>query len=158
MTEIKLSFSSIAEAVAFLTAGMAATGATGIVVEESTQIKPDTQQAVKAAVDMQQAITKAAAEGQTKPAKVKADPTPAATEVAKPAATSPTAAAVAVDVPATKALDYATDVSPKIATAAKHNRAAVVAALSKFGVAKGTELTPDQWPEFIAAMDAILAV
>ena len=56
------------------------------------------------------------------------------------------------------ALDYATDVSPKIALAAKHNRAAVVAALSKFGVAKGTELAADKWPAFVEAMDAILAV
>ena len=148
MTEIKLSFSTIAEAVAFLTAGMAAVGASGVVVEESTKIKP-------AVLDAQ--IAKAAAEGQTKPAKVKTDPTPATTPE-KPAATQPTAAAVVADAPATKALDYATDVSPKIALAAKHNRAAVVAALSKFGVAKGTELAADKWPAFVEAMDAILAV
>jgi hypothetical protein len=84
--------------------------------------------------------------------------------VATPAASSPTAAVAVADVPekkepvSQKQLDYATDVSPKIATAAKHNRAAVVAALSKFGVAKGTELKPEQWPEFVATMDAILAV
>ena len=148
MTEIKLSFSTIAEAVAFLTAGMAAVGASGVVVEESTKIKP-------AVLDAQ--IAKAAAEGQTKPAKVKTDPTPATTPE-KPAATQPTAAAVVADVPEKKALDYATDVSPKIALAAKHNRAAVVAALSKFGVAKGTELAADKWPAFVEAMDAILAV
>lgn len=154
MTEIKLSFSTIAEAVAFLTAGMAAVGASGVVVEESTKIKP-------AVLDAQ--IVKAAAEGQTKPAKVKADPTPATT-AEKPAATQPTAAAVVADAPekketvSQKQLDYATDVSPKIALAAKHNRAAVVAALSKFGVAKGTELTADKWPAFVEAMDAILAV
>ena len=154
MTEIKLSFSTIAEAVAFLTAGMAAVGASGVVVEESTKIKP-------AVLDAQ--IAKAAAEGQTKPAKVKTDPTPATTPE-KPAATQPTAAAVVADAPATKEtvsqkqLDYATDVSPKIALAAKHNRAAVVAALSKFGVAKGTELAADKWPAFVEAMDAILAV
>lgn len=149
MIKIELQFTTIAEAAAFLTAGMASVGASGVVVEESTKIKP-------AALDAQ--ITKAAAEGQTKPAKVKADPTPATTPVATPAASSPTAAAVVADVPATKALDYAVDVSPKIALAAKHNRAAVVAALSKFGVAKGTELTADKWPEFVEAMDAILAV
>ena len=148
MTEIKLSFFTIAEAVAFLTAGMAAVGASGVVVEESTKIKP-------AVLDAQ--IAKAAAEGQTKPTKVKTDPTPATTPE-KPAATQPTAAAVVADVPEKKALDYATDVSPKIALAAKHNRAAVVAALSKFGVAKGTELAADKWPAFVEAMDAILAV
>ena len=157
MTEIKLSFFTIAEAVAFLTAGMAAVGASGVVVEESTKIKP-------AVLDAQ--IAKAAAEGQTKPAKVKTDPTPATTPVATPAttpvatpaATQPTAAAVVADAPEKKALDYAVDVSPKIALAAKHNRAAVVAALSKFGVAKGTELAADKWPAFVEAMDAILAV
>lgn len=157
MTEIKLSFSTIAEAVAFLSAGMAATGSA----------LPSGEQAEArhaAAATVIEALTKAAAEGQIKPAKVKADPTPATTPVATPAASSPTAAAVVADAPekketvSQKQLDYATDVSPKIALAAKHNRAAVVAALSKFGVAKGTELAADKWPAFVEAMDAILAV
>lgn len=148
MIKIELQFTTIAEAVAFLSAGHAATGTA----------PPSGEQANKqTAAAVTEALTKAAAEGQTKPAKVKADPTPATTPE-KPAATQPTAAAVVADAPATKALDYATDVSPKIALAAKHNRAAVVAALSKFGVAKGTELTADKWPAFVEAMDAILAV
>lgn len=139
MIKIELQFTTVAEAVAFLSAGHAATGSTPVVTE-----KPDTQQAAK--------VVKA-----EKPKAVVADPTPATT-AEKPAATQPTAAAVAADAPATKALDYATDVSPKIALAAKHNRAAVVAALSKFGVAKGTELAADKWAAFVEAMDAILAV
>ena len=148
MIKIELQFTTIAEAVAFLSAGHAATGSA---LPSGEQANKQTTTAVT------EALTKAAAEGQTKPARVKADPTPATT-AEKPAATQPTAAAVVADAPATKALDYATDVSPKIALAAKHNRAAVVAALSKFGVAKGTELAADKWPAFVEAMDAILAV
>ena len=148
MIKIELQFTTIAEAVAFLSAGHAATGPA---LPSGEQANKQTTTAVT------EALTKAAAEGQTKPARVKADPTPATT-AEKPAATQPTAAAVVAAAPATKALDYATDVSPKIALAAKHNRAAVVAALSKFGVAKGTELAADKWPAFVEAMDAILAV
>lgn len=153
MIKIELQFTTIAEAVAFLTAGHAATG---LAPKTEPVIRGIDALPIKAEPSVE-AITKAAAEGQTKPAKVKADPTPATT-AEKPAATPPTAAAVVADVPVTKALDYATDVSPKIALAAKHNRAAVVAALSKFGVAKGTELAADKWPAFVEAMDAILAV
>mgnify|MGYP003508827986 FL=1 len=148
MIKIELQFTTIAEAVAFLSAGHAATGSA---LPSGEQANKQTTTAVT------EALTKAAAEGQTKPAKVKTDPTPATT-AEKPAATQPTAAAVVADAPEKKALDYATDVSPKIALAAKHNRAAVVAALSKFGVAKGTELAADKWPAFVEAMDAILAV
>lgn len=148
MIKIELQFTTIAEAVAFLSAGHAATG---------TALPSGEQSNKQTAAAVTEALTKAAADGQqTKPAKVKADPTPAAT-TEKTAATQPTAAAVAADAPATKELNYAADVSPKIAAAAAKNRAAVVAALSRFGVAKGTELKPEQWGEFIAAMDAILA-
>jgi hypothetical protein len=140
MIKIELQFTTVAEAVAFLAAGQAATGATGAAPAVVTE-KPDTKPA-KA----------------EKPKAVAADPTPAATPVATPAATPPTAAAEPVAVQPQKALDYAVDVSPKIAQAAKHNRAAVVAALSRFNVAKGTELKPEQWPAFVAEMDSILAV
>lgn len=153
MIKIELQFTTIAEAVAFLTAGHAATGSAAVVTDPRVKAAAEAS-----AAQIDALMAKAAAEGQqTKPTKVKVDPTPAAT-AEKPAATQPTAAAVVADVPETKALDYAVDVSPKIALAAKHNRAAVVAALSKFGVAKGTELAADKWPAFVEAMDAILAV
>lgn len=148
MIKIELQFSTIAEAVAFLSAGHAATG-TAPVASQQAYRRPD-------ALPIAEALTKAAAEGQ--PAKkVKPDPTPAVTPE-KTAATQPTAAVAVAVAPETKALNYAADVSPKIAAAAAKNRAGVVAALSRFGVAKGTELKPEQWGEFIVAMDAILAV
>lgn len=152
MIKIELQFTTIAEAVAFLTAGHAATGSAPVITDAPVKLVSNDK------ADLNAQLAKAAAEGQTKPAKVKTDPTPATTPVATPAATQPTAAAVVADAPEKKALEYAVDVSPKIALAAKHNRAAVVAALSKFGVAKGTELEADKWPAFVEAMDAILAV
>lgn len=154
MIKIELQFTTIADAVAFLSAGHAATG---------TALPSGEQANKQTAAAVTEAPPKPAKSDRIDRKAVAADPTPATTPVATPAASSPTAAAVAADAPETKEpvsqkqLDYAVDVSPKIAMAAKTNRAAVVAALSRFGVAKGTELTPEQWPAFVAAMDAILA-
>ena len=160
MTEIKLSFATVAEAVAFLSAGMAATGyAPGTGVLPAPGPVPQAAPVVTEKPDAQQATPKAAKQ----PKAVAADPTPAATPAAKPADTPPTAAVAEVAAPETKEtssekpLDYATDVGPKVAKAAAKARADVIKALSDFGVANAKLLDPAKWPEFVARMDAILA-
>lgn len=58
---------------------------------------------------------------------------------------------------AAEGLNFADHVAPKIIKLAdSKGRDAAVALLKKFGVTKGPQLTPDQFPEFIAAVDAAL--
>ena len=138
MIKIELQFTTIAEAVTFLSARQTDAGPVATDLKVTTQPAPE----AKAPADL--------------------TPAPAPAPAAEPAHTEPTAPVVEVaapekkEQPSGKALDYALDVSPKIAAAAKTNRDAVVAALGKFGVKKGTELTPEQWSAFVAEMDEIL--
>jgi hypothetical protein len=58
----------------------------------------------------------------------------------------------------TPALDYKTDIAPKVlAVAEKHGREAAEAVLLKFGVKRAPHLSPDQYPAVAKALDAALA-
>lgn len=78
-------------------------------------------------------------------------PSTTSTDTKKPAATAGKAAKAE-----TPALEYKTDVGPLILKLANKNRDAAVAVLSTFGVAKGTELKPEQYAEFVVAVNAAL--
>jgi hypothetical protein len=72
----------------------------------------------------------------------------------QPAVVEPPAAPTPVAEPeAPAAIDYNT-VSLAITEAVKADRAKVVATLAAFGVAKGTELTADQYAAFMQALAA----
>ncbi len=75
-----------------------------------------------------------------------------AADKAKPAAT----AGKVADKPKASELDYKKDVGPLILKLADKSRPAAVKLLSDFGVAKGTELKPDQFAEFITAANAAI--
>lgn len=75
----------------------------------------------------------------------------------KPAAPKPAAPkAPAPQEPETAALDYAKDVAPLVLQVAAKSRDKAVAILKGFGVAKATELKPEQWPELVEKLNAAL--
>ena len=56
------------------------------------------------------------------------------------------------------ALDYEKDIKPRVLLLSKEKgREATVATLGRFGVVKATELNADQWPEFLAYVNKVIA-
>jgi hypothetical protein len=53
-------------------------------------------------------------------------------------------------------LTYAGDVVPAVNALAKASREKAVAVLASFGAKRATELTKEQWPDAIAALQAAL--
>lgn len=101
------------------------------------------------------AIVNMAKQFQTTPAPAATASSPKAPaapkEPAAPKAAAPKAAAP-------KEISYADDVAPRVLKLAEvKGRDAAVAVLSTFGVSKAPQLTADQYPEVIAALDAALA-
>jgi hypothetical protein len=55
------------------------------------------------------------------------------------------------------ALDYEKDIKPRVLLLSKDKgRDATIATLSRFGVAKATELNEDQWPAFLEFVNAVI--
>ena len=128
MIEIKLSFASIDEAIAYLQ-GKSTTPATVKVDKPAAAPKPQAQPKAEA---------------------------PAQAPAAAPSAPeAPAASTASSGEPAS--LDYDRDVKPLIVKlAASKGRDSVVAVLGKFGVAKGTELAAEQLADAKAALTAAL--
>lgn len=102
-----------------------------------TSIDPPTK------LEPEQKAKKAEPEQKAKKAETKADDTPANLDKA-PAEDE------------TKALDYKTDVMPKVLDAvANHGREKVENVLSRFGVPKASQLKPEQFAEFLSEIAAL---
>ncbi|SPA25905.1 conserved hypothetical protein [Cupriavidus taiwanensis] len=73
-------------------------------------------------------------------------------------ASTATSSSVAQTGDAPAALDYEKDIKPRVLLLSKEKgREATVATLGRFGVVKATELNADQWPEFLAYVDKVIA-
>lgn len=149
MIEVKLSFSTIGAAVAFLSgAGMASGSAASMVVASATEIAP--------------------------PPEVKAPPKPRAPKATDSAVTAATESVVVESKPAAvqapvetpspssaaeKPMDYATsDLAPRIAALVGDGRAAEVkAVLANYGAKNGREVPIDKLPAFSADIAALEA-
>lgn len=134
MIKVTLEFTSIAEAVAFLTQAPK-TGK--LTVTEGNEKPADKPAAVKA----------------DKPASTDSSPKPAESP-ATPAAADTSKG----ETPAASALDYLKDVRPlviKVGAAGKRDN--LVELLKKFGVEKGPDVPADKLPAFKADLEALVA-
>lgn len=133
MYQLTVNFSTLAELQAFL-AGNAGKGA-----ETVKEPKPP------------KATEKAAASAPAAPAA-------ATSSAAAPAAASASETKPAAEPAPAPAVSYEKSGLPeKIAAAAKKDRAGIIALLEKFGAKKGAELKSEQFAEFGAAVDKLLA-
>ncbi|WP_420997615.1 hypothetical protein ACKI2N_012455 [Cupriavidus sp. 30B13] len=58
---------------------------------------------------------------------------------------------------AAPALDYEKDIKPRVLLLSKDKgREATIATLSRFGVTKATELSKEQWPEFLVFVNKVI--
>ncbi|WP_375199077.1 hypothetical protein [Cupriavidus metallidurans] len=115
-----------------------------------------------AAATTQAAISKAAKESKTSnpnaPATSGNDAGTASTEKSsQPSASTAEKSSDATSSAAPK-LDYEKDIKPRVLTLSKDKgRDATIATLSRFGVAKATELSEDQWPAFLEFVNKVIA-
>ena len=151
MVELKLTFASTDDAIAFLAHRSAIAGATGQVAQPDPALAAETTKPGKPAKTEVAAATKPSANEQKKDEKAAAPVTPATD--AKPAAAE------------AKTVKYEdTGIAEKIAAALgdkaaegyAERRTAVVALLTEFGVKKGPELKPEQYESFTARINALL--
>ncbi len=113
-----------------------------------------------AAATTQAAITKASKESKTTTASTPAttgnDAGTASTETSSQASAQ-TAGKSSDEIKPAPALDYEKDIKPRVLLLSKDKgRDATIATLSRFGVAKATELNEDQWPAFLEFVNAVL--
>ncbi|MDE4917758.1 hypothetical protein ACUXAV_005102 [Cupriavidus metallidurans] len=114
-----------------------------------------------AAATTQAAISKAAKESKTSntnaPATSGNDAGTASTEKSSQPSAS-TAEKSSDETQPAPALDYEKDIKPRVLLLSKDKgRDATIATLSRFGVAKATELNEDQWPAFLEFVNKVIA-
>lgn len=116
-----------------------------------------------AAATTQAAITKASKESKTPPAAT----TPATTGNDAGTASTETSSQASAQTAGKSSdatnsdapkLDYEKDIKPRVLLLSKDKgRDATIATLSRFGVAKATELNEDQWPAFLEFVNKVIA-
>ena len=115
-----------------------------------------------AAATAQAAVNKASKESKTTTASTQVttgnDAGTASTEKSSQAsAPTPEKSSDETEHKAAPALDYEKDIKPRVLTLSKDKgRDATIATLSRFGVAKATELNEDQWPAFLEFVNAVI--
>ncbi|WP_059413427.1 hypothetical protein [Cupriavidus basilensis] len=105
--------------------------------------------------------------GQDMPVTAAAAPTPAGNAQDSGSATTPKSSQASASTTskssgepkpdAAPALDYEKDIKPRVLLLSKDKgREATIATLSRFGVTKATELSKEQWPEFLVFVNKVI--